>query len=151
MARLNRESIAAEQSDRSSDGEDPRAVYNRKRIALWDGVVERWNPSRGHSCYYHLRLKEIYRNVIPTGSRVLENSSKTDSDRQLYSGLVRLFDVLPRLVHREPASLVPQYCAAANCLYDVSNRYQAGPLHIHGYAFAPGKPEADHNLDPISH
>lgn len=55
---------------------DPAATaYRRARIAHWDTVAA-GPPSNGAAAaYYHCRLEEIYRFLIPQGGRVLELGS----------------------------------------------------------------------------
>ncbi|MGA2110689.1 MAG: glycosyltransferase [Anaerolineales bacterium] len=55
----------------SSKGAD-FAHYQQSRIRQWDEVA-RWSDHRaGWSGYYHRRLRDIYRFLVPPGQRVLE-------------------------------------------------------------------------------
>jgi hypothetical protein len=52
---------------------DPSAVsYRRSRIAHWDDAARCWGGRPGWGAYYHRRLAEIYRFLVPPGQRVLE-------------------------------------------------------------------------------
>jgi SAM-dependent methyltransferase len=46
--------------------------YRRQRIEHWDAVARRGDTARGMGGYYHARLRQIYRNAIAPGQRVLE-------------------------------------------------------------------------------
>lgn len=57
----------------SQDRKDrARNDYRRARIDHWDEVARRTDAWKGLSGYYHRRLAEIFRFVIPPGQRVLE-------------------------------------------------------------------------------
>ena len=51
--------------------------HGRRRSAHWNGVAEWHGGHRSWGGYYHRRLIEVYRNIIPEGSRVLEIGSGT--------------------------------------------------------------------------
>ncbi len=51
---------------------DARARYSEKRAAHWDEVARRLVVKRRTGAYYHRRLQEVYRHLIPPGRRVLE-------------------------------------------------------------------------------
>jgi ubiquinone/menaquinone biosynthesis C-methylase UbiE len=52
---------------------DPAAkAYHDARLAHWDEIARRSDHSRSAGAYYHQRLAEIYRFLIPVGLRVLE-------------------------------------------------------------------------------
>src|SRR5438552_3105487 len=52
---------------------DPAAEsYRQERIAHWDRIARESEHVRGLARYYHRRLSEVYRFVIPRGQRVLE-------------------------------------------------------------------------------
>src|SRR5215207_2095515 len=53
------------------DDAAPQA-YRRDRIAHWDDVARKTQRHEGAGRYYHRRLAEIYRFLIPPGQRVLE-------------------------------------------------------------------------------
>ena len=46
--------------------------YQQTRIAHWDALASEKPFSKGWSNYYHRRLGQVYRNVIPSGRQVLE-------------------------------------------------------------------------------
>jgi len=46
--------------------------YRRTRISHWDAVARRLDNWTGWGSYYHRRLAEVYRLIIPPGSRVIE-------------------------------------------------------------------------------
>jgi len=46
--------------------------YRKERQRHWDAVAESRDRQRGWGGYYHQRLKEIYRFLIPSGMRVME-------------------------------------------------------------------------------
>jgi ubiquinone/menaquinone biosynthesis C-methylase UbiE len=46
--------------------------YTHKRIQHWDAVARKFEHRRGLGAGYHHRLTQIYRNLIPEGSHVLE-------------------------------------------------------------------------------
>ena len=46
--------------------------YRLERQAHWDAVAGRLETWTGWGTYYHRRLTEIYRQLIPPGARVLE-------------------------------------------------------------------------------
>ncbi len=46
--------------------------YRRQRIAQWDAVARDLDEPKGMGGYYHTRLRQIYRNAIAPGQRVLE-------------------------------------------------------------------------------
>ncbi len=46
--------------------------YQQERILHWDGMARRKDAWKGWGGYYHHRLQEVYRFLIPAGSRVLE-------------------------------------------------------------------------------
>lgn len=53
---------------------DPAGAYQRERVAHWDGfarTIRRWRKES----YYHRRLAEVYRFLIPPGQKVLEIGS----------------------------------------------------------------------------
>jgi len=50
----------------------PAVRYRRERMSHWDGLGRTRPGKRFFSAYYHDRLTEIYRFVVPEGSRVLE-------------------------------------------------------------------------------
>lgn len=66
-------SSGAETRSRAGDPEDPaRAIHQRRLADYWDGVAYRdWERRRGPGVYRR-RLLEVYRNLIPTGARVLD-------------------------------------------------------------------------------
>jgi SAM-dependent methyltransferase len=47
-------------------------AYRRNRIAHWDEIAKQTEHHAGLARYYHRRLAEIYRFLIPPGQRVLE-------------------------------------------------------------------------------
>lgn len=47
-------------------------AYRDDRIAHWDEAAHSWAAGRGWGRYYHQRLAEVYRFLIPPGQRVLE-------------------------------------------------------------------------------
>jgi SAM-dependent methyltransferase len=49
-----------------------RERYRRERIAHWDALADRGDTVRGAAAYYHRRLAEVYRFLIPPGQRILE-------------------------------------------------------------------------------
>lgn len=60
------------QVDRRTDA--AFAKYSRERIAHWDSVASN-PPPFDQSSYYHDRIVELYRGIIPAGKRVLEIGS----------------------------------------------------------------------------
>ena len=46
--------------------------YRRQRIDHWDKVARETDEPKGLGGYYHGRLRQIYRNAIAPGQRVLE-------------------------------------------------------------------------------
>src|SRR5439155_6002234 len=53
--------------------EDVAAANDQqKRIAYWDEIAKQTAKPRAASRYYHRRLAEVYRFIIPRGQRVLE-------------------------------------------------------------------------------
>ena len=46
--------------------------YHDQHETFWDGTAEATDTWRGMGGYYHRRLADVYRLVIPKGSRVLE-------------------------------------------------------------------------------
>src|SRR5439155_25666954 len=46
--------------------------YRRQRVAHWDQVARHTDQPTGLGGYYHRRLRQIYRNAIAPGQRVLE-------------------------------------------------------------------------------
>src|SRR2546423_8293090 len=47
-------------------------AYRQNRIAYWDAIARQTPQPRKLSRYYHRRLEDVYRFVIPRGQRVLE-------------------------------------------------------------------------------
>ena len=47
-------------------------AYRQTRIAHWDALARRMDTWAGWSGYYHRRLEEVYRFVVPPGHTVLE-------------------------------------------------------------------------------
>jgi ubiquinone/menaquinone biosynthesis C-methylase UbiE len=48
------------------------ADYKAIRIEHWDGVAKTSDNWRGLGSYYHARLTQVYRDIVPAGQRVLE-------------------------------------------------------------------------------
>lgn len=46
--------------------------YTDARVEHWDAIAERTGPGRRSGRYYHRRLAEVYRFLIPPGRKVLE-------------------------------------------------------------------------------
>lgn len=46
--------------------------YRQERIAHWDVVARSFDRWKGLGGYYHRRLQQVYRTIIPAGARVLE-------------------------------------------------------------------------------
>jgi SAM-dependent methyltransferase len=55
-----------------ADGEEAAQRFRATRTAHWDAVARRTDVSRRWSGYYHRRLAEIYRFLMPPSPRVLE-------------------------------------------------------------------------------
>ncbi len=54
-------------------GRDPaREAYTAARVAHWDRVARRLDRRQGLGGAYHARLAQVYRSLVPVGSRVLE-------------------------------------------------------------------------------
>jgi SAM-dependent methyltransferase len=52
---------------------DPAQVeYQKVRMAHWDSVSRKMDKWKGFGGYYHKRLTDVYRFIIPTGMRVIE-------------------------------------------------------------------------------
>jgi ubiquinone/menaquinone biosynthesis C-methylase UbiE len=52
---------------------DPRYVnHQQERVQHWDGVAQKKDSWKGAGGYYHRRLEQIYRFLVPPGQRVLE-------------------------------------------------------------------------------
>ena len=53
--------------------DDPAAeTYQRERVEHWDAVARRWDRRSGLAGAYHARLQQVYRFLVPAGSKVLE-------------------------------------------------------------------------------
>jgi SAM-dependent methyltransferase len=53
--------------------DDPAAqAYRQDRVAHWDDIARKTERDEGAGRYYHRRLAEVHRFVIPPGQRVLE-------------------------------------------------------------------------------
>ncbi len=50
-------------------------AYRQERVAHWEGVAQRQASVKSMGGYYHRRLAEIYRQLIPPGQRVIELGS----------------------------------------------------------------------------
>lgn len=59
-------------SHRETVADPAAAAYRSERIAHWDAVARRMDTWSGCGGYYHRRLAEIYRFLVPPGLRVLE-------------------------------------------------------------------------------
>ncbi|NRA02467.1 MAG: glycosyltransferase [Myxococcales bacterium] len=56
----------------AGDSQTAQERNQAARLAHWNQVAAEFSGSRRWSAYYHRRLAEIYRHLIPLGSRVLE-------------------------------------------------------------------------------
>jgi SAM-dependent methyltransferase len=51
---------------------DARSAYIARRRAAWDALATNWAFATGANATYHRRLADVYRWLVPSGSRVLE-------------------------------------------------------------------------------
>src|SRR3954453_11331813 len=56
----------------AGDNDAAAQAYRADRIAHWNEIARRTEHHEGLARYYHRRLAEIYRFLIPPGQRVLE-------------------------------------------------------------------------------
>jgi ubiquinone/menaquinone biosynthesis C-methylase UbiE len=47
-------------------------IYQKLRVTNWNRVADKYDNKQGFSSYYHKRLEEVLRFVIPPGQRVIE-------------------------------------------------------------------------------
>jgi ubiquinone/menaquinone biosynthesis C-methylase UbiE len=55
-----------------SFSDETARLYQQARMAHWDAVARRRDHWQGAGRWYHRRLEEIYRFLVPPGRRVLE-------------------------------------------------------------------------------
>src|SRR5687767_6927370 len=70
---LQNETAPAAAAAPAATSDDAAAqAYRRDRIAHWDATARKTEHDPGLGRYYHRRLAEIYRFIVPPGQRVLE-------------------------------------------------------------------------------
>jgi hypothetical protein len=47
-------------------------IYQKLRVTNWNRVADKYDNKQGFTSYYHKRLEEVLRFVIPPGQRVIE-------------------------------------------------------------------------------
>ena len=52
--------------------DDARSAYIARRRAAWDALAPKWAFATRANATYHRRLADVYRWLVPSGSRVLE-------------------------------------------------------------------------------
>ena len=58
--------------DRDSKSAWSASAYTSSRMAHWDALARQMDTWSSQGKYYHTRLADVYRHLIPPGQRVLE-------------------------------------------------------------------------------
>jgi ubiquinone/menaquinone biosynthesis C-methylase UbiE len=75
--------------------------YQKTRIEHWDSVARQMDTRQGFGAYYHRRITEVFRFLVPPGQRVLEiGCAKGDLLAALEPGYGIGVDFSPEMVHR---------------------------------------------------
>src|SRR5215213_3789994 len=99
-------SLAPPPQPATTDAADDAAAhaYRHDRIAHWDEIARKTQHREGLARYYHRRLAEIYRFLIPPGQRVLElGSGRGDLLAALRPGSGVGVDISPEMIRQAQA------------------------------------------------
>jgi hypothetical protein len=66
---------------------DDAGLYQQSRMAHWNMVAQKVDTWKAMGGYYHKRLREIYKFLVPPGQKVLEIGCAQGIYRQFYNPL----------------------------------------------------------------